>query len=210
MTELKQKLDKEMTNNATAINGLGISLTHLSYLKKAAGIPKGHQWPLHLLTEFLTANPDAKACGVAKSIAEGNTAIQTRIGHSKKHRPTRNPKVKQGKRSDTPNRVSVTYRLREDVYHKIQATSEVTKESATKIIEALVNEFCEGLAAANKENQLQAARIQTAEAQRALDLAQAKLAECTADFAPPSGDPDTHAIATQQDVEAFLNSTIKA
>lgn len=178
MTELKQKLEKEMTNNATAIAGLGISPVHLGYLKKAARIPKGHKWPLHLLTEFLTEHPDAMACGVAKKLAmDPPRSIPNRVGHSQKHRPKRDPKIKVGKRESTPDRVSVTYRLKADVYHKLQTTSELTKQSVTKIVEDIVSEFHEKYLQTREENKLQSARLAAQQAKEAYEKAQAKIDE---------------------------------
>jgi hypothetical protein len=71
----------------------------------------------------------------------------------------------------------VTYRLKAEIYHKIQATSELTKESATKIVETLVDEFCGEFLKKNEENKLQSARLQAELAQRSLDIAQAQIEE---------------------------------
>ena len=177
MTELKQKLEKEMTNNATAMAGLSISPVHLGFLKKAARIPKGHKWPLHLLTEFLTEHPDAMACGVAKEFAMKPPTITDRIGHSQKHRPKRNPKIKVGIRANTPDRVSCTYRLKADVYHKLQCASELTNLSVTKIVEDMVDEFHSEFVQNKEENRLQAARLAAQLAKETYDRCFAKIAE---------------------------------
>jgi hypothetical protein len=183
MTELKQKAQDELTNNATAIAGLGITQTHLTYIKKAAKIPKGHKFPLHLLTDYLEEHPDAMASGIAKRMASGQhliakqEVVTSRIGHSKKHRASRNPKIKIGVRESTPDRISCTYRLKADTYHAIQKISELTKQSATKIIENIVNEFHEVYLEKNEENKLQSARLAAQQAKEAYDTAQAKIAK---------------------------------
>lgn len=164
-------------DNKTAAATLKVSLTHLSFLKKAAGVPRGHRWVYAILKDFITKFPEALASSsVAQRMAQGQgLVISNRIGHSAKHRPNRNPKVKVGTRPTTPNRVSCTYRFTEDTYNKLQLASDRTKLSVSYIHEQLVAKYLDEFVKENEVRDLTNAKIAAEAAKKAYEAAQERL-----------------------------------
>ena len=120
--------------NAEARKLLGITQTHLAMIKKAAQVPRGHNFDYDIIENFLKCNPTAKKYHVARDMAQGLIAISHTeyLG-----------KITLGKKQGTPARIDWATRMDLECNKSLKRAQKMTRISQSKIVEMLIQEHIE-------------------------------------------------------------------